>query len=319
MTEKDPQTGEIELPKTDEKEELEAIMANLGGKGYQLVIHRTAPAWCGGYLDTLPMDEPITLADIRDSYGGKRFQLKVQKPEGGYLLTRSIRIAGEPKVDGKFVPSGGTYEKGGQVIVQPPPDPSEKILLAFKEAQEKNAAALKEAQDRNHELMMEMLSRKEKQIDPLSQLETLLGAVTTVRKFGDELGGSEPSTTAQVLSMFSEFMKDKKQTDTKTVRKPVVHREKLPPPQTNAAKENPATTSDTIEPEEELPSIVDELIEAGPQETAEVLAEVLQAWTPEQQQEAFQAMMSAGSARVDNDDSIEQNISSSGETDANSE
>jgi hypothetical protein len=60
-----------------------------------------------------------------------------------------------------------------------------------------------------------------------------------------------------------------------------------------------------IEEPEELPSLSEELAQAGPEEAAAILADCFEQWTPEQQKAAIDAFMSAPVSSVDTDPVID--------------
>jgi len=112
------------------------------GNGQQLSITRLAPHWCAGYLDTLPLDAPVSLAEIRDNWGGKRFQLRVLDSHGRYVKAYNVRIDGPPKRNGRLVTPEMEYEfkQGNPAAIQhftpvPIPDgpnPTKELLEFFK-------------------------------------------------------------------------------------------------------------------------------------------------------------------------------------------
>jgi len=112
------------------------------GNGQQLSITRLAPHWCAGYLDTLPLDAPVSLAEIRDNWGGKRFQLRVLDSHGRYVKAYNVRIDGPPKRNGRLVTPEMEYEfkQGNPAAIQhftptPTPDgpnPTKELLEFFK-------------------------------------------------------------------------------------------------------------------------------------------------------------------------------------------
>lgn len=300
MPERDEKTGDIDFSKDEREEnerlEVETILANLGGKGYQCHISRTSPGWCAGFLDTWPMDEAISLSDIRDAYGGRRFQLRVQRPDGSFHTQRSIRIAAEPKVDGQLVPPGGKYEKGGQVVVNPPPQPPDQVTPILEALQAQQAA--------NQELMIKMIEQKQTQSDPIEQMGSIMKVMMSMREMTDEMGSQDG--LGQLTGLFAEFMKERRDAQTEK-RAPVVHTKRLAPP--DAAKTNPGTPPAE---EEEEQTIADELTELGPEETAGILADVFDRWTPAQQQAALQAMMKPRT--LDNNPVTDQNSFHNDET-----
>jgi hypothetical protein len=83
-------------PNADDAAAVDAFLSGYG-RGFQVSIVRTAPVWCAGYLTTLPLDHGITLNEIRESYGGRRFQLRILTDQGRYAARRRSRTPRPPR------------------------------------------------------------------------------------------------------------------------------------------------------------------------------------------------------------------------------
>lgn len=70
------------------------------GSGHMVQIKRTAPLWCTGYITNVPLEHGLTLQEIRESYGGRRFRLRVMNERGTYVTQRTIEIADVPRENG---------------------------------------------------------------------------------------------------------------------------------------------------------------------------------------------------------------------------
>lgn len=313
MNETVAQPDEIDLAPDAEQDQIESILKAVTGPGWQVVITRTTPSWCQGYLDTWSLDEGIDLNEIRDTYGGSRFQLKVQRPTGSFYRTVSIRIAGGPKVDGVDVPRGGLYEKGGQVLVTPPPAPP--APPAQPDQLGPILAALQKQQEQNQALMLKMIEQKQEKSDPFTQMAAMMQMFSDMRKMSDDMGGgAEPTELGQMATMFGQMFADKKQAaaavEPRLIAAPPGGAKAVPTPNPSPAPP-PAVVVDDTEEEynDDDQTIADELTELGPLETANVLGEVMSRWSPEQQQAAINAMMN-GSAVPPEEEETQVDINS---------
>lgn len=87
------------IPDTDATE-IDSFLSGYGS-GYQVCVIRTAPLWCAGFLTTVPLDHGISLAEIKESWGGRRFQLRIQSQTGKYIAMRTTQIADVPRENGQ--------------------------------------------------------------------------------------------------------------------------------------------------------------------------------------------------------------------------
>jgi len=81
-------------------EELDQFLAQFGA-GYQAQLHRAAPLWAAGYLSTIPLEGGLTLADIRESWGGRKFRIKILDAGGRYVTQINTMIADVPRDNGR--------------------------------------------------------------------------------------------------------------------------------------------------------------------------------------------------------------------------
>ena len=113
------------------------------GSAAQLYIKRLDPHWCSGYLETVPLDAPVSLQEIKDNWGGKRFQLRLLNSRGQYIRAYNVRIDGPPKRNGRLITPESEYEfkQGNPEVVRhyeqprPNPDNSMSEVLGFFKAQ----------------------------------------------------------------------------------------------------------------------------------------------------------------------------------------
>ena len=88
-------------PDKAQKLDIERVMSQLG-EGFKLAVIRKEPVWCDGTLITEEIDpnEPISIENIRQRWGGRRLQLKILNPDGSYLKSTTVSFPDPHKKEG---------------------------------------------------------------------------------------------------------------------------------------------------------------------------------------------------------------------------
>lgn len=188
--------------------EIEHILDGFAGKGYMVSIHRMQPRWCQGFLDTWPLEEAISLQDIRQEFGGRRFSLKVKRSDGSYVKTLPVWIDDEPKRDGRPIRlASQEFADRNTPILASGGAPQTTEILRYMQA----------SNDRTLKLLGDMLTaQKNAPPGTMPDIPGQLAAMSSMLDFfskmqerigsGGGLGGGEQSGMAQ---MFMEMMRDK--------------------------------------------------------------------------------------------------------------
>lgn len=301
------QTPELPPPGAGEElADLEKFLGEIGGSGWKLALYRRSPAWCRGYVESFDLDSPISMAEIRDAYGGSRYEARILDDRGMHRKTRYLTIADVPRMRGEPLDQGLKYRRGGNEVIENPR--ADQAAATADRALE----ALERAQERNQELMIELLATRsipQQQSDPIAQMGQMIGLFKTFQEFSataaPSAGGLDYVT---LIKTFAEEILPKlnKQPTPQTIRPPVSHREAAPLalPRTAQPQQNPSAAPNaessaaptlgepTANDEEELlPSIAEELAEAGPEGAAEMIAETLGMWNEEQRDRAIRHLM----------------------------
>ena len=139
-------------PDKAQKLDIERVMSQLG-EGFKLAVIRKEPVWCDGTLITEEIDpnEPISIENIRQRWGGRRLQLKILNPDGSYLKSTTVSFPDPPKKEGVEMvvgPDGMPTTKnkleenqtaqaaqGGQLAQAPPSDMQTTLLQTLIQAQ----------------------------------------------------------------------------------------------------------------------------------------------------------------------------------------
>jgi len=146
-----PPTGPKVDPERDRQlEEVEKFLGEIAGQGYQMAIHRVEPRWCGGYLDTWEVSEPLSMSEIRDEYGGRKFRLRLFNQHGGFLKQFTIRIDEIPR-------------RHGEAIRPPPPPPPTPAAAPY-------VPPRKEGPDANEIIMRELFNMVRAQNEQIAGL-----------------------------------------------------------------------------------------------------------------------------------------------------
>lgn len=151
------------------------------GRGFQVSIVRTAPVWCAGYLTTLPLDHGITLNEIRESYGGRRFQLRIQTDQGRYVAMRTVLISDVPRDNGKPI----TNLERSEDTPRPNPAPaaSNELASVFRDLLAAQTAAAERQAQMIERLLSQPVQHAQAAIaNPLEQIQQLGDLISAVRE-----------------------------------------------------------------------------------------------------------------------------------------
>ena len=176
------QRRDVLPPSADDAAAIDSFLSGYG-RGFQVSIVRTAPVWCAGYLTTLPMDHGITLNEIRESYGGRRFQLRILTDSGKYVAMRTVLISDVPRDDGKPI---ATLDRGTTEIVKANPSPAPSGFGELAGVLRDLMNAQQAASERQHDMLERLISNPAAQVQaaiasPLQQIKELGEVIAAVR------------------------------------------------------------------------------------------------------------------------------------------
>jgi len=301
-------------------EHIDAFLAEFQDKGFRAVLSRKSPSWCSGYLETRPLDSELTLESIKETWGGRDFDLRIINEKGQFHKFRSFRIAADPLVEGRPLAQvpGREYKNGGQEIVinhEAAADATKALLAQMEAERERSQRQIEAERDRNQQLIVQLLQQRNDQPpapplpSPQEQLNSMIGLFGAMKSFMADFGatpGQEQNSflTPDTINRFFDLIDKKRQAQQeaqqqpKQIRAPITHgpgasaqtaAPQLARQQESAALPNPGPASKPaeVEDDEEYPSIAEELGEGGPRLAIESLAGAMSMWTPEQQKEFF--------------------------------
>jgi len=176
------QRRDVLPPSPDDAAAIDSFLSGYG-RGFQVSIVRTAPVWCAGYLTTLPMDHGITLNEIRESYGGRRFQLRILTDSGKYVAMRTVLISDIPRDDGKPI---ATLDRGTTEIVKANPAAAPSGFGELAGVLRDLMNAQQAASERQHDMLERLISNPAAQVQaaiasPLQQIKELGEVIAAVR------------------------------------------------------------------------------------------------------------------------------------------
>ena len=199
------QRRDVLPPSADDAAAIDSFLSGYG-RGYQVSIVRTAPVWCAGYLTTLPMDHGITLTEIRESYGGRRFQLRILTDAGKYVAMRTVLIADVPREDGKPI---ATLDRGSAEAPRANPAPAASGFGELAGVLRDLLASQQAASDRQAEMLERLIMQPAAQAQaaiasPLEQIQQFGEMIRAVREITPAIAaGSEVAEggTGETLMM----------------------------------------------------------------------------------------------------------------------
>jgi len=287
--------------------DVEDLLGEAHGQGYSLVIHRKKPQWCAGYLDTWPLDEPISLGDIKEAFGGRRFQLKIHGPKGRLIRHIMVSIDAPPRRDGSLVQPDAvpTYADTPRNAKH---DAGENTLFSM----------LEKSNDRTLGLFEKMLVTKSSSADqtsPLAQISALVEAVSKMKEVSSMFGADQDSTSSMIQGFMGLLEAKQKQQQQQPQQQrprpglpaPQIIRRPAPPAPGQAVQRNPAPAEqrqlahvdeplqadDVDDQADDLDDIdpVELLREMDPAAAGEHVAAYFNALSPEEAQQALSAFL----------------------------
>lgn len=209
--------GDVLPEGADDAAAIDSFLSGFG-RGFQVSIVRTAPVWCAGYLATLPMDHGITLSEIRESYGGRRFQLRILTDGGKYVTMRTVLISDVPRDEGRPIASLDKRTDDAKPNPAPPASPAGfgelagvlRDLLASQQAASERQAAMIER------LIAQPAAQVQAAIaSPLEQIQQLGDIVAAVRELSPQIapaaeGGGGEDVMLKLAGKLIEKWTDKK-------------------------------------------------------------------------------------------------------------
>lgn len=326
-----PQPPQTEPPIPLLPEDIEESLADFAGKGFKVMLHRSAPLHCSGFLETYPLDQPLTLEAIKESWGGRDFILKIKNPQGKIVQIRTVKIADVPRVEGIPLSKHIEYADGGRTVKN---DPQTKMIEVMQAQLQQSQTAHNDLLNRmmeqtvNHAQQLRDADREDRsnaaeQSSPMDTMKETFELFQEMKNFTDKHApqgeggnGEQGIDYMQLAKMFMDQM-DERKSQVAEASKPralalpgttqqtpaqapaaiaTVEPHATPePPQTATATPAPAD-----EPEEEIP-LEEELADLGPEDAAKVVAATLDRFSPEEQQTAMNALFGIAGNSLDSD------------------
>lgn len=115
---------------TDNNDDAESMFRNIP-HNYTVKVYRLEPEYCDGYVGQYNMgaNRELSLEEIKNRFGGSKFELVVYNPgKGGILKRRQIQIDDFPKREGKVINRDGTTQDGQGAGSPMSSHPMEKIM-----------------------------------------------------------------------------------------------------------------------------------------------------------------------------------------------
>lgn len=177
-------------------------------QGFQVSISRIKPTWASGWLETIEIDTdedgrpPVDMEYIKDAWGGGQYVVRLLNSRGGFVLSKTVRIAGEPMENASIIDSPSVkkakeekmlFEIRAQETKSKSKD-SDMMTLLLNATQKSNRDSM--------EMMRENYTRQAP--SPMGQLSEMMGLFQVFEK----MKGTEPAPVKsdELTSMITGFM-----------------------------------------------------------------------------------------------------------------
>jgi len=178
-------------------------------QGFQVSISRIKPTWASGWLETIEIDTdedgrpPVDMEYIKDAWGGGQYVVRLLNSRGGFVLSKTVRIAGEPMENASVIDSPSVkkakeekmlFEIRAQETKSKSKD-SDMMTLLLNATQKSNRDSM--------EMMRENYARQQAP-SPMGQLSEMMGLFQVFEK----MKGTEPAPAKadEITGMISSFM-----------------------------------------------------------------------------------------------------------------
>ena len=174
-----PPTGE--LSKNAAVDAMHRLVADYEDQGaYGVEIDRMTPLWCAGHCATIPVEMCPTVEEMRQSFGGHKFRIRLKDQKGAILVQKTIMISDVPKNDGEPIRS----------LTKPPPEQEEpratSEIAAMSRLVSDLIAQQQQSARQQHQflerLLFEQMSQRgetESPVDRISEMAEMIAAMMT--------------------------------------------------------------------------------------------------------------------------------------------
>lgn len=309
--------------------EVERLLADVG-PGYEVSIFRTAPLWCRGYLDRLPLDtNGLTVGDIKEAWGGKKFRLNIHAPHGrGQIRSLTLPIDDVPRRNGRQIrpeEEDSDPPRAAEGAPDSRPSPIRQVIDLLTAQVERQAALLDRALEARQVAQPAQLAP---QVDPMAAITQAAQIAQTFRQVATQFGDQPPPeadpTSKMLEALAARFMVGDagggktapaagRQAAPQQRRPPapkVIYRQGPPPapggappvaaPRPVAPAPNPQ--EDVDDSENDDGDIVDDLLSLGVDQAALAVREMFDQLTPAEQQRSVDILMGRVAPEIPVDD-----------------
>lgn len=307
--------------------EVERLLADVG-PGYEVSIFRTAPLWCRGYLDRLPLDtNGLTVGDIKEAWGGKKFRLNIHAPHGrGQIRSLTLPIDDVPRRNGRQIrpeEEDADPPRAAEGAPDNRPSPMRQVIELLTAQVERQAALLDRALEARQTTQPAQLAAP---VDPMAAITQAAQIAQTFRQvatqFGDQPQPEADPTSKMLEALAARFMVgDKPKGGAPAARRQapqqhrppapkVIYRQGPPPAPGGAPAAAPRPVAPAPNPQEDVDDsenddgdIVDDLLSLGVDQAALAVREMFDQLTPGEQQRAVDILMGRVQPEIPLDDS----------------
>jgi hypothetical protein len=201
--------GDVIPESADDAAMLDSFLSGYG-RGFQVAIVRISPVWCAGYLVTMPLDHGLTLSEIRESYGGRRFQLRILTDQGRFVKMRTVLIADVPRDNGKPITS---LDRGAPDVPKVNPAPAASGFGELAGVLRDLLASQQAASERQAEMLERLIMQPAAQAQaaiasPLEQIQQFGQMIAAVREITPAIAagaeGAEGGTGEALMMKLAE-------------------------------------------------------------------------------------------------------------------
>lgn len=176
------------------------------GDGFKLSIFRVRPSFVStGWIETVDFgpDTDFSPEWLREAHGGGHYNLRVLNSKGEFVKSTTLKIAGDPIINGRIVTHQSTQLNENQSNIQKKPDDTANVMRLVLEN-------LMSSQKANTDLLISMMNKAStgEPANPIDQIKGILGLITEIKSSAD-IPAADDNGIASIANLISSLIATK--------------------------------------------------------------------------------------------------------------